>query len=155
MHKHPVAAWSLITMAGALVACSDTTTTTAPLAPVRAASVERENFKEATCVMSLPEVAPYPEAEGKGTWELSVTLTRDLDVEVEGLPRGLRVIFIAGNRQLGGARTVDNLGAAGIETETARGQFVPEDVIGQNCEVREATGRRLIASGVFVETPAS
>jgi hypothetical protein len=90
----------------------------------------------------------FPAAKGSAKFSAKPG-ERELQVEVEHIRRlaGKRVVFFVAGKKLAVAK-VSALGAARIERNTERGQFVPRISAGTVVSVKTALGR-LIVRGSF------
>jgi hypothetical protein len=96
----------------------------------------------------LKAAKAFPAAKGSATFKAKPG-ERELEVEVEHIRRlaGKRVAFFVGGKKLGTAK-VGALGAAQIDRNSERGQFVPSVSAGTGVRVRTAAGV-LIVKGSF------
>ena len=96
----------------------------------------------------LKAARAFPAAKGSAKFKATAE-ERELQVEVEPIRRlaGKRVVFFVARKKLG-TRKVNVFGAAPIERNTERGQFVPGVSAGTNVTVRTAAGA-LIVRGSF------
>ena len=96
----------------------------------------------------LKAAKAFPAAKGSAKFTAKPG-KRELEVEVEHIRRlsGKRVSFFVGGKKLGTAK-VGALGAARIDRNSERGQFVPPVSAGTRVRVRTAAGF-LIVKGSF------
>ena len=98
--------------------------------------------------IALRPAAAFPAAKGAAKFKATAE-ERELQVEVEHIRRlaGMRVTFVVAGKTLGTAR-VNRFGAAEIERNSQRGQFVPAVQAGTAVKVKTAAGT-LIVRGSF------
>ena len=96
----------------------------------------------------LNATSTFPAAKGSAKFK-STAEERELQVEVEHIRRlaGKRVTFAVAGKTVGTAR-VNRFGAAEIERNSQRGQFVPAVRAGTAVKVKTAAGA-LIVKGSF------
>ena len=98
--------------------------------------------------VALKSAKAFPAAKGTAKFK-STAEERELQVEVEHVRRlaGKRVVFVVGGKQIG-TRKVNRFGAAEINRNSQRGQFVPAVAAGTTVKVKTAAGA-LIVRGSF------
>ncbi|MFL5922523.1 MAG: hypothetical protein ACJ75Q_14600 [Gaiellaceae bacterium] len=98
--------------------------------------------------ITLKASKAFPAAKGTAEFK-STAEERELQVEVEHIRRlaGKRVLFFVGGKKLA-TKKVNRLGAAEINRNSERGQFVPAVSNGTAVKVK-TTGGVLIVSGSF------
>ena len=96
----------------------------------------------------LKSAKAFPAAKGSAKFKATAE-ERELQVEVEHIRRlaGKRVVFVVGGKKLGAAK-VNRFGAAEIERNSQRGQFVPAVRAGTAVKVKTAGGA-LVVRGSF------
>jgi len=102
---------------------------------------------EGTRIVLKPAKA-FPAAKGSAKFKATAE-ERELQVEVEHVRRlaGKRVVFIVGGKKIA-AKKVNRFGAAEINRNSERGQFVPAVRAGTSVRVKTAVGV-LIVKGSF------
>ncbi len=133
----------LALLAGALfAACSDATgPTTGSAAPAaQVARAERSARRE--IILRRPANAPFPTAHGTATFKTDGK--REIEIEVEAVRAGTRLVFFLGTRNLG-TRTTNQFRQARLEL---RGAAAPTSVAGKLVQVKTTAGR-LVVSGRF------
>jgi hypothetical protein len=98
--------------------------------------------------ITLKSAKAFPAAKGSAKFKATAE-ERELQVEVEHIRRlaGKRVVFVVGGKRLGTAK-VNRFGAAQIERNSQRGQFVPAVQVGTTVKVKTPAGA-LIVRGSF------
>ena len=96
----------------------------------------------------LKAAKAFPAAKGDAKFK-STAEERELQVEVEHIRRlaGKRVVFIVGGKKIA-TKKVNRFGAAEINRNSQRGQFVPAVGAGTSVRVKTAAGA-LIVKGSF------
>lgn len=96
----------------------------------------------------LKSAKAFPAAKGSAKFK-STAEERELQVEVEHIRRlaGKRIVFVVGGKKLAAAK-VNRFGAAEIERNSRRGQFVPAVRAGTVVKVKTRAGA-LIVRGSF------
>ena len=96
----------------------------------------------------LKSAKPFPAAKGAAKFKATAE-ERELQVEVEHVRRlaGKRVVFIVAGKKIA-TKKVNRLGAAEINRNSERGQFVPAVRAGTSVRVKTAAGV-LIVKGSF------
>jgi hypothetical protein len=96
----------------------------------------------------LKSAKAFPAAKGSAKFKAKAE-ERELQVEVEHIRRlaGKRVVFIVGGKTLG-SKKVNRFGAAEINRNSERGQFVPNVRAGTTVRVKTAGGV-LVVKGSF------
>jgi predicted PilT family ATPase len=96
----------------------------------------------------LKSAKAFPAAKGSAKFKATAE-ERELQVEVEHIRRlaGKRVVFVVGGKKLASAK-VNRFGAAKINRNSQRGQFVPAVQAGTSVKVKTAAGA-LIVRGSF------
>jgi hypothetical protein len=102
---------------------------------------------EGTRIVLKPAKA-FPAAKGSAKFKATAD-ERELQVEVEHVRRlaGKRVVFIVGGKKIA-TKKVNRFGAAEINRNSERGQFVPAVRAGTSVRVKTAAGV-LIVKGSF------
>jgi hypothetical protein len=98
--------------------------------------------------ITLKSAKAFPAAKGSAKFKATAE-ERELQVEVEHIRRlaGKRVVFVVGGKKLGAAK-VSRFGAAEIDRNSQRGQFVPGVQAGTTVKVKTTAGA-LIVRGSF------
>jgi hypothetical protein len=98
--------------------------------------------------ITLKSAKAFSAAKGSAKFKATAE-EREIQVEVEHIRRlaGKRVVFVVGGKKLGSAR-VNRFGAAEINRNSQRGQFVPQVRAGTAVKVKTAAGV-LIVRGSF------
>jgi len=96
----------------------------------------------------LKSARVFPAAKGSAKFKATAE-ERELHVEVEHVRRlaGKRVVFIVGGKQIA-TKKVNRFGAAEINRNSQRGQFVPAVGAGTSVKVKTAGGA-LVVKGSF------
>jgi hypothetical protein len=96
----------------------------------------------------LKSAKAFPAARGSAKFKATAE-ERELQVEVEHIRRlaGKRVVFVVGGKKVASAR-VNRFGAAEVNRNSERGQFVPAVRAGTSVKVKTAGGA-LIVRGSF------
>jgi hypothetical protein len=96
----------------------------------------------------LKSAKAFPAAKGSAKFKATAE-ERELQVEVEHIRRlaGKRVVFVVGGKKVASAK-VNRFGAAEINRNSERGQFVPAVRAGTSVKVKTAGGA-LIVRGSF------
>jgi hypothetical protein len=96
----------------------------------------------------LRSAKAFPAAKGSAKFKATAE-ERELQVEVEHIRRlaGKRLVFVVGGKKLASAK-VNRFGAAEINRNSQRGQFVPAVRAGTSVKVKTAAGA-LIVRGSF------
>ncbi len=96
----------------------------------------------------LKSAKAFPAAKGSAKFKATAE-ERELQVEVEHIRRlaGKRVVFIVGGKKIA-TKKVNPFGAAEINRNSQRGQFVPAVDAGTSVRVKTAAGA-LIVKGSF------
>jgi hypothetical protein len=96
----------------------------------------------------LKSAKAFPAARGSAKFKATAE-ERELQVEVEHIRRlaGKRVVFVVGGKKVASAK-VNRFGAAEVNRNSERGQFVPAVRAGTSVKVKTAGGA-LIVRGSF------
>jgi hypothetical protein len=96
----------------------------------------------------LKSAKAFPAAKGSAKFKATAE-ERELQVEVEHIRRlaGKRVVFVVGGKKVASAK-VNRFGAAEVNRNSERGQFVPAVRAGTSVKVKTAGGA-LIVRGSF------
>ena len=99
-------------------------------------------------LVTLKAAKAFPAAKGSAKFKSSAE-ERELQVEVEHIRRlaGKRVVFVVGGKKIA-TKKVNRFGAAEINRNSQRGQFVPAVGAGTSVRVKTAGGA-LIVKGSF------
>jgi hypothetical protein len=129
----------LALLAGAvLAACSDTTGPVTGASTPAAQFVNAESSARREIFLRRPANAPFPNAHGKATFKTGGE--RELQIEVEDVRAGTRLVFFLGTRRLG-TRTTNQFREARLEL---RGAAAPTSVAGKLVQVKTTTGRVVV-----------
>ena len=92
----------------------------------------------------LKSAKAFPAAKGSAKFKATAE-ERELQVEVEHIRRlaGKRVVFVVGGKKVASAK-VNRFGAAEVNRNSERGQFVPAVRAGTSVKVKTAGGALLV-----------